>query len=127
VQALDEGDELARVWQQVRDRDAQLVDANTALKELRRERDQARREFAGEQGRWGWIESRNTGLVAERDRLETERDALAVEVAELRERLAWLTHSAARPVVDAPAAAAQRALSRAQRRQLERQQRRRQP
>jgi chromosome segregation ATPase len=127
VQALDDGDKLAAVWQQVRDRDAQLATANATIKSLRREREQARRELASEQRRWGWIESRNTELVAQVDRLETERDALAGENTELRQRLARLTQTTSRPTVEAPPASTPRPLSRAERRQLERQQRRRQP
>ena len=125
VEALDDGDELARVWAMVRDLGEQLDTANATIKGLRRERDQAHRELEREQRRWGWIEASNTELVTERDRLETERDTLASENHELRERLAKLTQAAAHPVVETPPASPQRQLSRAERRQQERQQRRR--
>ncbi len=131
VQALDNGDELAAVWAQVRDRDRQLVDANEAIKTLRRERDLARRELAGEQKRWGWIEIRNTELVAQLDRVTDENNTLRDELRDLRNRLTRAELSAARPPVETPPAsmpASQpRQLSRAERRQQERQQRRRQP
>ena len=125
AQALDDGDELARVWAMVRDLGEQLATANATIKQLRHERDQTRRELEREQHRWGWIESRNTELTVERDRLETERDALAVELVEIRERLTRLQRAAAAPVVEARPVAAQPTLSRAQRRQLERDQQRR--
>lgn len=125
TQALDDGDELARVWAMVRQLGEQLDTANTTIKGLRRERDQTRRELEREQRRWGWIEASNTELAAERDRLETERDTLADDNAELRVRLAKLTQPAARPVVESPPSSPQRQPSRAERRQQERQQRRR--
>ena len=126
AQALDDGDELAQVWATVRDLGEQLATANATIKQLRRERDQTRRELEREQHRWGWIESRNTELTVERDRIETERDALAVELVEIRERLTRLQRAAAAaPVVEARPVAAPPTLSRAQRRQLERDQQRR--
>ena len=125
AQALDDGDELARVWAMVRDLGQQLDTANATIKGLRRERDQARRELEREQRRWGWIETSNTELAAERDRLETERDTLASENHELRARLARHTQADAHPAVETPPAAPQRQPSRAERRQQERQQRRR--
>ena len=124
AQALDDGDELAQVWATVRDLGEQLATTNATLKQVRRERDQTRRELEREQHRWGWIESHNTELTVERDRLETERDALAVELVEIRERLARLQQAAAAPVIESRRVAAPPALSRAQRRQQERQERR---
>jgi regulator of replication initiation timing len=130
-QALDDGDELARVWEMVRDLGAQLNDANTTIKTLRLERNKAVRAMTNNDRRWGWIEAENTSLRNERDRRATERDALSVENTELRQRLARLTQTAARPPVEAPPASTPapkaRQLSRAERRQQERQQRRRQP
>lgn len=125
VEALDDGDELARVWAMVRDLGTQLDTANTTIKALRRERDQTRRELEREQRRWGWIETTNTELATERDRLAEELNAAIDEQIELRERLARLQQAAATPAAEARPAAAQPALSRAQRRQQERQQRRR--
>lgn len=84
-----------------------------------------RRELERERHRWGWIESRNTELTIGRDRLETERDALAIELVEIRERLARLQRASAAPVVEARPVAAPPTLSRAQRRQLERDRQRR--
>jgi hypothetical protein len=57
IEAFDDGDELARVWAKVRDLGEQLDQANATVKQLRRERDQVRRELEREQHRWGWIES----------------------------------------------------------------------
>ena len=51
VQALDDADELARTWAMVRDLGEQLDTANALAKQLRRERDQARRELEREQHR----------------------------------------------------------------------------
>jgi chromosome segregation ATPase len=122
VQALDDGDELAHAWQTVRDLGVQLDGANATIKRLRRERDRTQREYEREQHRWGWIESRNAELAAARDRLESERDALIAEVADLRGLLARLS---AQPAVAAAPASATRPLARAERRQHERRQRRR--
>ncbi len=124
VQTLDDGDELARVWAMVRELGEQLDDANTTLKQVRRERDQTRRELEREQQRWGWIEARNTELEVERGRLETERD-LTDDNAALHEQLARLEHAVAAPAVENLPAAPQRPLSRAERRRLEREQQRR--
>ena len=125
AQALDDGDKLAQVLAMVRELGEQLTTANATTKQLRRERDQTRRELERERHRWDWIESRNTELTIERDRLETERDALTDELVEIRERLARLQRTAAAPIVEARPVAAPPTLSRAQRRQLERDQQRR--
>ena len=124
AQALDDGDELAQVWATVRDLGEQLATANATIKQLRRERGQTRRELEREQHRWGWIESHNTELTVERERLETERDALTVELIEIRERLARLQQAAAAPVIESRLVAAPPQLPRAQRRQQQRQDRR---
>jgi chromosome segregation ATPase len=99
VQALDDGDELAELWAKFRDQAAQLAAANETAKQLRHERDQARRELASEQQRWGWIESRNTELQAERDRLAEELNAAIIEQIDLRDRLARLQRAAVPPPV----------------------------
>lgn len=117
AKALDDGDELARVWAMVRDLGEQLDTANTTLKQVRRERDQTRRELEREQRRWVWIESRNIELTAERDRLLGELD-------ELRDRPRVI--ATPRPTTTAPPPAPQQpTLSRAERRRLEREQQRR--
>ena len=124
-QALDDGDELAALWAKFRDQAAQLAAANETAKQLRRERDQARRELAAEQQRWGWIESRNTELQTERDRLADELNTAIAEQINLRERLTRPQRAAATPSAEARPTIAQPALSRARRRQQERDQRRR--
>ena len=117
AQALDDGDELAQVWATVRDLGEQLDTANATIKQLRRERDQSRRELEREQHRWGWIESRNTELTAERDRLLDELD-------ELRDQPR--VTATPRPAATAtPPPASQPLMSRAERRRLEREQQRR--
>jgi chromosome segregation ATPase len=117
AQALDDGDELARVWALVRQLGEQLDTANATIKQLRRERDQARRELERERHRWGWIESHNTELTAERDRL-------LGELGELRDRPRVI--ETPRPAATAtPPQAPQPTLSRAERRRLEREQQRR--
>lgn len=117
AQALDDGDELAQVWAMVRDLGEQLDTANTTIKQVRRERDQTRRELEREQHRWGWIESHNTELTAERDRLLGELD-------ELRDRPRVI--ETPRPAATAtPPTAQQPLMSRAERRRLEREQQRR--
>lgn len=114
AQALDDGDELARMWAMVRQLGEQLDTANATIKQLRRERDQTRRELDREQHRWGWIESHNTELTAERDRLLGELD-------ELRDRPRVIETPRPTATVTPP----QPALSRAERRRLEREQQRR--
>ncbi len=118
AQALDDGDELAQVWAMIRDLGEQLATANATIKQLRRERDQTRRELASEQHRWGWIESRNTELTIERDRLTNE-------LTEMRERHTVI-ETRTQPTAASPSTPAQPPLlSRAQRRRLEREQHRR--
>ena len=116
ARALDDGDELARVWALVRDLGAQAS----------RERDRARSELAAERRRWGWIEAQIAELAAERDRFEVERDTLAQQLVTVRYRVALLEQQLARQVAPADAAArVPGGLSRTQRRQLEREQARR--
>ena len=114
VEAFDDGDELARTWQTIRELGEQLDTANTTIKQLRRERDQARRELEREHHRWGWIESRNTELAAERDRLTNE-------LAELHDRVR-VVETQTRPAVAPIPPAQQPLMSRAERRRLEREQ-----
>ena len=127
AQALDDGDELARVWAMVRVFGAELDAAKATIKRTGRERDQAHRELATEKRRWGWIEAHITEITAERDRLATERDTLAQELADIRQDVArlqqLLASLATTPTL--PVATVPGGLSRAQRRQLEREQARR--
>ena len=126
VQALDDGDELARAWATVRELGEQLATVREAMKQARCERDQAHRELVSEQRRWGWIEAHIAELTAERDRIAIERDALAQELGDLRQHAALLKQRLALGAAPAVAAAVNPAgLSRAQRRQLQREQARR--
>jgi hypothetical protein len=112
VEALDDGDELARTWQMIRDLGQQLEAAKAKAKALRVELNRARREHATEDRRWSWITTENQHLRAETERLRAERDdALA--------RLHDFEHRSPSPPPAGPG------LSRAERRQLEREQRRR--
>ena len=120
VQALDDGDELAQVWATVRDLGEQLDTANATIKQIRRERDQTRRELEREQHRWGWIESHNTELTAERDRLLGELDELRD-----RPRVIETPRPAATATPPTAPTAPQPLMSRAERRRLEREQQRR--
>lgn len=124
VEAIVDGDELAGVWQIVQHLGEQLEQATITAGELRRERDRAQRELDREQHRFGWLETRITDVEAERDRVETERAELAVELMEVREELAYLRRAAVSSTESRRRIAVPSALPRAQRRQLERQQRR---
>ena len=126
ARALDDGDELFRVWALVRDLGAQLDAAKGLMAQASRERDRAHSELAAERRRWGWIEAQIAELAAERDRFEVERDTLAQQLVAIRHRVALLEQQLARQVAPADAAArVPGGLSRAQRRQLEREQARR--
>jgi hypothetical protein len=118
VQAFDDGDELARTWQMIRDLGAELEATNAKAKALRVELNRARREHATEDRRWGWITTENQHLRAETERLRAERDdALA--------RLRDIEHPPPAPRTTPPPPAATPPLSRAERRRLEREQRHR--
>lgn len=120
VQALDDGDELARTWQMIRDLGAQLEAAKAKAKALQVELNRTRREHATEDRRWGWITTENQHLHAETERLRAERDdALARlhDLEALRQQPA--------PRTGTPPPASGPALSRAERRRLEREQHRR--
>lgn len=121
AEALDEGDELARVWEIVRDLGEHLDQAKVTIADLQRERDQLRREYEREWRRCGWLESRIKVVEAERDRLEVDLGELAAEMAKSRPECVG-----AEPASDPRLAThVQAPLSRARRRQLERAQRRR--
>ncbi len=117
AQALEDGDELARAWEQIRELGTELEAAKQKAKALQTEINRARREHAVEDRRWGWLTTENQHLHAENERLRTERDhALA--------RLHDLEHQTPATPAGTPPAAAP-GLSRAQRRRLEREQQRR--
>ncbi len=130
VQALDHGDELAKTWETIRELGEQLDQARAIEQQLRKDLRSTRRDVEQQQRRFGWIEHTNNQLQAERDARQAERDVLASELVALRERVRVLetmtrplTIEPAPPIVPPPAV--QRSLSRAQRRQLEREQQRR--
>jgi hypothetical protein len=120
VQALDDGDELARAWDVVRDLGQQLEGARELEREARQELASAVRDLDREQRQWGWLETENARLRVEVDRLEAEVAELAAENSEFRSELARVADSTTRSA--APPAAG---LARAERRRLEREQRKR--
>jgi hypothetical protein len=128
VQALDDGDELARAWEMIRDLGKQLEAAKDKAKALQVELNRERRERATEDRRWGWIITAHEQLTADNHRLGAELDEaldktrnLSIELNTTRRQLA-----AAETTAPQPPAPAQPALPRAERRRLEREQRRRQ-
>ena len=132
AQALDHGDELARTWDTVRQLGAQLDQARTIEQQLRHEVSGARRELDRQQRQFGWIERANERARVELDETRRERDALTDQLAALRARVRVLetaTSPRNEPLRPSPVRAdviSPSPLSRAQRRQLEREQQRRQ-
>jgi hypothetical protein len=128
VQALDEGDELARAWEMIRDLGEQLEAAKDKTHRLQVELNRERRERATEDRRWGWITAANEQLTADNHRLGAQLDEaleqarnLSIELNTTRRQLTAATAAPAPEPTLAPPA-----LPRAERRRLEREQRRRQ-
>jgi hypothetical protein len=118
AQALDDGDELARAWETIRDLGQQLEAAKHKAKATQAELNRTRRQHATEDRRWGWLTTENQHLHAENQRLRDERDqALA--------RLHDLEHQPPAAPAGSPPPATAPGLSRAARRRLEREQHRR--
>ena len=130
--ALDDGDELARTWDRVRQLGEQLDQARTIEQQLRHQVSEARREMERQQRQFGWIERANKQARAELEETRSERDALSDQLAALRARVRVLetaTLTRNEPLRPSPVRAdviSPPPLSRAQRRQLEREQQRRQ-
>jgi hypothetical protein len=127
VQALDEGDELAKAWEMIRDLGEQLQAAKDKTHRLQVELNRERRDRATEDRRWGWITTANEQLTAYNHRLGTQLDEaldrarnLSIELNTTRRQHAAAT---ATPPPEPPA---QPALPRSERRRLEREQRRHQ-
>ena len=125
VVALDEGDELARAWATIRDLGEQLQAAKDKAHRLQIELNKERRDRATEDRRWGWITTANDHLTADNHRLGAELDEaldkarnLSIELNTTRRQL-----TAAAPTPE-PSSLAQPVLPRAERRRLEREQRR---
>ena len=122
--ALDDGDDLARAWDTIRQLGEQLGDDGKIRQQLQRELTAARREFDEQQQRFGWIEKDRAMLRIERDGLIAERDELRAELGPTRPPIGVAdTHPTA--VSLAASATASLSLSRAERRRLEREQQRR--
>jgi chromosome segregation ATPase len=126
VQALDEGDELARAWEMIRDLGSQLEAAKDKTHRLQVELSRERRERATEDRRWGWIITANEQLTADNHRLGADLDEALDKARDLEIRLQQATRRLAPTPPPEPSAPASPALSRAERRRLEREQRRRQ-
>ena len=132
AQALDHGDELARTWDTVRQLGAQLDQARAVERQLHRELSATRQELGQQQRQFGWIARTSDQARVELDETRRERDALTDQLAALRARVRVLetaTLPRNEPLRPSPVRAdviSPSPLSRAQRRQLEREQRRRQ-
>ena len=122
--ALDDGDDFARAWDTIRQLGEQLGEAGKIRQQLQRELRAATREFDQQQQRFGWIENNCAILRIERDALITERDELLAELGTLRQRMG--AAEPRRPADSFPRSATTTPLlSRAERRRLEREQKRR--
>ena len=82
--ALDDGDALAKVLDQMRVLREELLDARQSERSAREELGRARQIAADQAARFGWLEHENERLRVTRDGLIVERDALAVELDQLR-------------------------------------------
>lgn len=119
AQALDDdSDELARTWQTIRDLGTQLDTANAQAKALQVELNRTRRNHATDNHRWDRLTTDNQHLRADNQRLRSERDQALAHVRDLETRLR-------QPAPTPPPAPQTPALTRAERRRLDRQQHRR--
>jgi chromosome segregation ATPase len=122
--ALDDGDDLARAWDTIRQLQTQLAGESEVRQRLQKELNVARRQLDQQQERFGWIEKARTVLQGERDALVAERGELRAELSTLRRRMDGADKSQA-AVTLAPSTTNAQPLSRAERRRLEREQQRR--
>lgn len=122
VQALDDGDELAKAWEMVRDLGEQLEAAKEKAHRLQVELNRERRDRATEDRRWGWINTMNDQLTNDNHRLRLERGEALDTARDLEIQLQQVLR---RPAAPAEPPTTGPALSRADRRRLEREQRRR--
>jgi chromosome segregation ATPase len=88
--ALDEGDELAAAWEQVRQLGQQLESLRTAARSARRETAAARRELEAGKRRFGWLSTENDDLRTRLQHVEDERSTLVDELASVVEENAAL-------------------------------------
>jgi septal ring factor EnvC (AmiA/AmiB activator) len=121
VQALDDGDEVARTWNLVRNLGQQLVDARERERQTRQDLAATRRDLDREQRQWGWLEVENARLRADIDRLGAEVTELEAENTEIRDELSRDCSSTTRLPTVPPSTR----LARAERRRLEREHRKR--
>ena len=122
--ALDDGDDLARAWDTIRQLQTQLAQESEVRQRLQKELKVARRQLDQQQERFGWIEKARTVLQGERDALVAERGELRAELSTLRRRIDAADKRPA-AISLATSATTARPLSRAERRRLEREQQRR--
>ena len=122
--ALDDGDDLARAWDTIRQLQTQLAQESEVRQRLQKELKVARRQLDQQQERFGWIEKARTVLQGERDALVAERGELRAELNTLRRRIDAADERPAATSL-APSATTARPLSTAERRRLEREHQRR--
>ena len=96
-----------------------------SVRQLRKDLGAANRALKSEQRRFAWIETTNAELVRERDRALADRDDVAEELADLRDQLRDLPVQQTMAFRDSPTLDIDRQLPRAERRRLEREERRR--
>lgn len=87
VVALDEGDELAKAWETIRDLGEQLEAAKDKTHRLQVELNRERRERATEDRRWGWITTMNDQLTNDNQRIRDERDEALYQARDFEIRL----------------------------------------
>ena len=112
--ALDNGDDLARAWDTIRQLQTQLAEENEVRQRLQKELNAVRRQLDLQQERFGWIEKARAVLQGERDVLVAERGDLRAELSTLRHRMDAADKSPA-AVTLAPSATNAQPLSRAER------------
>ena len=124
-EALENGDELARSLEVARRLGVELDASRRMVRQLRKDLGAANRALKSEQRRFAWIETTNAELVRERDRALADRDDVAEELADLRDQLRDLPVQQTMAFRDSPTVDIDRHLPRAERRRLEREERRR--
>lgn len=124
-QALENGDELAHALEVARRLAVELDESRRTIRQLRKDLGAANRALKSEQRWFAWIEANHAELVSERDRALADRDELDEELAELRDQLRDLPAQQQISPRDSPSQVTDPQLPRAERRRLEREQRRR--
>jgi len=82
--ALDQGDEVALAWESVRQLTATVKEQRAAIASLRAEVRESQQEVERTRTRVSWIEADNVQLRSELEDVRDGRDALRVELDEVR-------------------------------------------